>query len=132
VALVGALSLLLREVLPLEALSTWSERAVGVVLIGVGLWGARAALGKRVHVHAHDHDGQPHAHVHFHGTDLPHEDTRAHRHGTVAAMALFSAFIGALGARAATRGLPLYQGFLGLCSVAALVVGGYWLWQGGG
>jgi sulfite exporter TauE/SafE len=170
VALVGLLAFLLREVLPLEALSAWSERAVGVVLIGIGLWGLRAALAKRLHLHAHAHDSDPHTHVHFHAPGVSHEDARAHRHGhaalavgtlhglagsahllgvlpalalptraaaalylaafglgTIAAMAAFSSFIGFLGARASARGVPLYQGFLGLCSLAALGVGGYWL-----
>jgi ABC-type nickel/cobalt efflux system permease component RcnA len=172
VALVGLLSLLLREVLPLDALSAWSERAVGVVLIGIGLWGLHAALRKRLHTHAHDHDGEPHAHVHFHTPGIAHEDARAHRHGhaalavgtlhglagsshllgilpalalptraaavlyllafgmgTIAAMASFSSFIGLLGARAAVRGPSLYRSFLGLCSAAAIAVGGFWLFH---
>jgi len=77
----------LRELLPLEALSSWGERLVGVVLIGIGLWGFRRALGLRVHVHAHKHDGMSHEHVHVHaggaehahapGLALPHSHTHA-------------------------------------------------------
>lgn len=37
--LLAVLAVLLREALPIEALSTWGERAVGIVLIGLGLWG---------------------------------------------------------------------------------------------
>jgi ABC-type nickel/cobalt efflux system permease component RcnA len=67
VLLVGALALLMREVLPIEAISSVSERLVGVALIGVGLWGIRRALRTRLHVHEHEHDGARHTHVHAHG-----------------------------------------------------------------
>lgn len=66
VLVVGALALVLREVLPIEAISSWSERLVGVALIGVGLWGLRQASRLRVHQHAHSHDGSSHVHVHVH------------------------------------------------------------------
>jgi hydrogenase/urease accessory protein HupE len=36
---VGALLLAFRELLPVEAISAWSERLVGVALIAVGAWG---------------------------------------------------------------------------------------------
>src|SRR5688572_31696388 len=39
VLLMGLLALLFREVLPLESISSWAERLVGVLLIGVGAWG---------------------------------------------------------------------------------------------
>jgi ABC-type nickel/cobalt efflux system permease component RcnA len=76
VLLVGVLIVLLRNLLPLERLSSMSERIVGVALVGVGLWGLRRALRLRVHVHAHEHDGTRHAHVHAHD--------RAHRHAPAA------------------------------------------------
>lgn len=66
VVLVGFLSLILRDILPLQSFSSWAERLVGVVLIGVGLWGMRKALSNHVHTHVHTHDGEPHAHVHVH------------------------------------------------------------------
>lgn len=66
VLLVGTGALLLRDLLPLDAVASWSERIVGVALVAVGLWGLRRAFGMRVHVHAHTHDGLAHAHVHVH------------------------------------------------------------------
>ncbi len=66
VLLVGLGALLLREVLPVESLAGWSERLVGVVLIGIGAWGISRALRQRVHRHAHSHDGTRHEHVHVH------------------------------------------------------------------
>ena len=63
---VGLLALWLREWLPLEALSSWSERAVGVVLIGIGLWGLHRALRRHVHTHPHTHGDVAHKHAHLH------------------------------------------------------------------
>ena len=40
----GVLALVTRHALPLESISSWSERLVGVVLLGVGLWSLRAAV----------------------------------------------------------------------------------------
>ena len=50
---VGLLALALRGALPLEALSAWSERIVGVVLVGVGLWGFTRVLRGPIHAHVH-------------------------------------------------------------------------------
>ena len=44
---VGLLALMFRDALHVEALSAWAERCVGFVLIGVGIWGMRAALAAR-------------------------------------------------------------------------------------
>ncbi len=63
--IVGLLALALRGVLPLERVSSWSERMVGAVLIAVGLWGLRRAFGPRleeeahVHTRPHDSEGRP-------------------------------------------------------------------------
>lgn len=174
VLVVGALALVLRELLPLEALSSWGERLVGVVLIGIGLWGFRRALGLRVHVHAHTHDGVPHAHVHVHAGGarqahapnraLPHSHTHAAfavgvLHGlagsshllgilpalafptraesiaylgafglaTIFAMTAFAAAMGLIAGRARSGGAAIYRNLLYGCSVAAILVGGVWL-----
>ncbi len=80
VAIVGLLSLWLRELLPVDLLSTWGERLVGVMLFGIGLWGLRKAFGNSVHTHAHEHDGERHVHVHVHGHKVSHEAAASHRH----------------------------------------------------
>lgn len=89
VILVGVLSLALRELLPLDFLSSTAERSVGVILIAVGLWGLRKAFTNRVHVHEHSHGGDRHAHIHVHGAAAAHShaEVRAHRH-THAAFAI--------------------------------------------
>lgn len=84
VLVVGALALLLREMLPMDAISSWSDRLVGAALVGVGLWGGRRALTTRVHAHEHRHDGSTHAHVHLHtsagGRSPGHAATQTHVH----------------------------------------------------
>jgi hypothetical protein len=65
VIFVGILSLILRGLLPVDLISSWSDRLVGTMLIGIGLWTLRKAM--LIHTHAHDHDGEAHEHVHVHG-----------------------------------------------------------------
>lgn len=75
VAVVGLAALALRGVLPIDTLSHWSERFVGVVLVGIGVWAAFAAAaalrdpeaaGAHVHPHAHGHGAGPHGGGHRH------------------------------------------------------------------
>jgi ABC-type nickel/cobalt efflux system permease component RcnA len=88
VAVVGLLSLWLRDLLPVNLLSTWGERFVGVMLVGIGAWALRKAL--RVHVHEHEHDGDRHVHIHAHthGRQTAHERAEAHHHHTHAAFGI--------------------------------------------
>jgi len=65
VGFVGVLSLILRGVLPVDLISNWSDRLVGVLLIGIGLWTFRKAL--LIHTHSHEHEGEAHEHIHVHG-----------------------------------------------------------------
>jgi ABC-type nickel/cobalt efflux system permease component RcnA len=78
VVVVGVAALAVRELLPVARLSVWSERLVGLVLIGIGVWGIRQATRQRVHVHEHAHDGRRHAHVHLHPQATNHEEPHAH------------------------------------------------------
>ncbi len=82
VIVLGLVLLLLKEFLPLEGISSWAERLVGVVLIGIGIWGLRKAFANKVHLHAHQHGGEQHAHFHVHGTKTAHSPARssAHQH----------------------------------------------------
>jgi ABC-type nickel/cobalt efflux system permease component RcnA len=133
VLVVGLLSLLLRDVLNVEAISSWSERLVGVVLIGIGLWGFRTALKKRVHVHEHEHGGQDHAHVHLHDARSAHPpaEKKAHVHthtafavGTLHGLAGSSHFLGVLPALAFPTKLEAYTylGAFGVGTIGAMIV----------
>lgn len=66
VIFLGLIFLLIRSRAPVEAISAFSERLVGVALIIIGWWGIRQALNKRIHSHAHTHDGSTHLHFHVH------------------------------------------------------------------
>ncbi|HLE19870.1 MAG TPA: nickel transporter, partial [Vicinamibacteria bacterium] len=79
VASMGGLLLAFQHLLDLERLSWWSERLVGVVLIGLGVWGLRRATSRWVHSHHHQHDDDTHAHIHFHPPGQG-ESSAAHRH----------------------------------------------------
>lgn len=172
VVVVGLLSLLLREVLPLDLISSWSERLVGVVLIGIGLWGLRRACTQRLHLHEHWHDGHTHVHVHVHSAQAVHghaaDGAHAHTHtafaigtlhglagsshflgvlpalafpstteavcylaaygaGTIGAMSTFSSLVGLVASRFRTGGVRAYRSLMCACSVAAVILGGYWL-----
>lgn len=85
VAIVGGAAVALREILPIEAVGSWSEWLVGVVLIGIGVWAATSAIrslrderraGAPVHA-----DGKAHGHG-------PHGRCPLHTHGERAALAV--------------------------------------------
>jgi hypothetical protein len=121
--LVGIVALLLREALPLEAISAWSERLVGVVLVGIGLWALRSVFRYRVHEHEHEHGAVHHVHFHLHGARSAHRTSAGHEHGHAA----FG--VGALHGVAGTSHLAAVIPALALPSGADAVayLGGYGL-----
>lgn len=172
VLFIGLLSLLLRDWLPVDAISSWSERLVGVVLIGIGLWGVRRVLRGRVHTHEHEHGGERHVHIHAHDGASAHTHGPApeHRHthaafavgtlhgvagsshflgvlpalafatmteavwylaaygaGTVAAMVGFASLVGMSARSLAAGSAQAYRQMLACSSLAAVLVGGWWL-----
>ena len=76
VAVVGLLALWLRDKLPVDLLSSWGDRIVGVVLFGIGLWALRRALKHNVHAHEHEHHGERHVHFHVHHHPAQHRNRR--------------------------------------------------------
>jgi ABC-type nickel/cobalt efflux system permease component RcnA len=82
--LIGIFVFLLREMIPLEEISLWGERIVGVVLIGLGLWGFQKAVRTKVHYRLHDHGGIRHAHFHIRefSPEHPHLLSREHTHAS--------------------------------------------------
>jgi len=173
VAVVGLLSLWLRDLIPVNLLSSWGERLIGIILIGIGLWALRRAFKHNVHTHEHEHDGERHMHFHVHRPQEQHGNHRAHLHahaafgigtlhglagsshflgvlpalafqtraeavaylisfglGTVVGMASFSWCMGWMASRFAHRGVKFYRAFMGLCAVAAMGVGCFWLATG--
>ena len=90
-AIIAAAAFALRGIVPLERLSHWGERFVGVLLIGIGLWALRQAGRRYLHRHSHTHrphEGHDaHEHIHLHDGGEAHEHAQApvsHRHGHAA------------------------------------------------
>jgi sulfite exporter TauE/SafE len=103
VCLVGVLSLWLRDLLPLDLISSWGERLVAVVLFAIGLWALRLAARRNIHTHEHEHEGLRHIHFHSHDAAEPHAKPRAHEHrhaafgiGVLHGLAGSSHFLGVL------------------------------------
>jgi sulfite exporter TauE/SafE len=76
--LIATAAVLARNAMPLDVISGWGDRLVGVALIFIGLMSLRRALSFRVHYHEHEHDNERHAHFHIH--KRTHDDGRAHTH----------------------------------------------------
>jgi sulfite exporter TauE/SafE len=131
--IIALIAIALREIAPFQAeqLSGWSERLVGVVLVGIGLWGLRKSLTQRLHAHVHEHDGHQHVHVHVHTAVDAHDPAAnsAHRHGhaalavgTLHGLAGGSHLLGVLPALALhTSDAVLYLAAYGLGTVTAMV-----------
>jgi hypothetical protein len=65
VVAVAALAVLLRDALPpIEAISAWGERVVGVALIALGFWALRHSM--RIRLSEHVHGVMHHDHLHLH------------------------------------------------------------------
>ncbi|MBM3281091.1 MAG: nickel transporter, partial [Candidatus Handelsmanbacteria bacterium] len=64
--IVGVLVLVLRALLPLEQMASWSDRLASVGLIAIGLWGLYRGLARQIHTHEHEHEGKAHHHHHAH------------------------------------------------------------------
>ena len=155
---VGLLALALRGLLPVDRLSSVSERLVGAVLIGVGLWGLRRvwlARTRRTAAAAHHHHlparaslaalwigtlhglaGSSHLLGIVPALALPSAAASAayviaFGLGSIAAMVAFSTALGLAAVRLTTaRGAHAYQALLATASAVSIVVGGWWLLQG--
>jgi hypothetical protein len=148
VLLIGLLLIAFRSALPLEAISAYSERLVGIALVALGIWAALRARD------FHRHGDRPHAHPggrasfamgalhglagssHLFGVlpalALPTEWAAlaylgGFGLGAVAAMTAFAAIVGALAVRTGRRSTRHFGTMLYACSFSAFVVGGFWL-----
>jgi hypothetical protein len=147
VLLIGLLLLLLREQLPIDFISTQSERLVGAALIVVGGWGVWKAMRQGVtpHAHSHAHTGASFVMGTIHGLAgsshlfgvmpalaLPTASSAlvylgGFGLGAIAGMTAFAAGIGWVSDYFGRRHPRSLSGLLYASSAAALVVGGVWL-----
>ena len=143
VMVIGLLLISFRQLLPIDHISEYSERLVGVALLVVGVWGFMRARTRKPHVHPaagasfamgalHGLAGSSHLFGVLPALALPTQlDAFSYLGGfgigAVLAMTAFSAFVGAVALMAARRGLNAYRGVLYACSLTAVLVGGYWL-----
>ena len=143
VLLIGALLISFRELLPIDRISGAGERIVGAALLVVAVWAFARARSARPHVHAaagasfvmgtlHGIAGSSHLFGIVPALALPSQVSAlsylaGFGIGAVLGMTVFAAAIGALASGAAKRGVNAYRGVLYACSVAAFVVGSFWL-----
>lgn len=141
VLVIAGLLLLVREQLPLDAISAYSERIVGVALILVGAWGFVRAKSPHRHLHARASFGMGVLHglagsSHLFGV-LPALAFATQIEsvlylsgfgaGAIAGMTAFAGSLGFVASRVGPRNSSGFHGLLYACSAAALVVGGFWL-----
>jgi hypothetical protein len=145
VLLVACAALYVRDLIPIEALSAWSERTVGVALIGVGAWGLLRANGRGFEASPSARGRAAFAFGTLHGLAgsshllgvlpaLAHP-TRAgalaylagFAAGTVAAMALVTGAIGWFAGRAERGQTGWRRRLCGAASAFAIAVGVVWL-----
>jgi hypothetical protein len=149
---VGFLAIALRGLLPVDRLSSFSERLVGATLICVGLWGLRRvwrARTGRATGHHHHRPERPSLAALWIGTlhglagsshllgilpalALPSNAASlayvvAFGLGSIAAMVAFSSALGLFAMRLTTRGSAAYQVLLATFSTVSILVGGWWL-----
>jgi hypothetical protein len=92
----------LRDLIPVDLISSWGERFVGIMLFGIGFWALRNALKKRIHSHEHEHNGEKHVHIHVHDQTVHHvPEAHSHTHaafgiGALHGLAGSSHFLGVL------------------------------------
>ena len=84
VFLIGILTLIFREIIPIDLISSYSERFIGIILLAIGLWGLRKVFSKNIHTHQHKHGEKKHIHIHSHKPLSDHEKAEAHFHSHAA------------------------------------------------
>lgn len=131
VILLGGIALIFREMFSLNAISGYSEKMVGVILILIGLWGIKKAVTKKIHAHTHDHNDIEHTHFHFHSKVHKKETQKPHNHfhaafgvGIMHGLAGTSHIFGILPALAFTSqtDAALYLFFFGIGTIFSMVL----------
>ncbi len=138
--LIGILFFFFKELIPVEWISTNSERLVGIMLILIGFWGLGRMFYSRhkQHTHVHTHDINDNSFVHKHGHEHNAKKTHSHQHengenqtyvmalgiGIIHGLAGVSHFIGLLPtlAFASSLGSIMYLAGFGIGTILAMVL----------
>lgn len=86
VAILGVLGQTLLSATQVDIASGWSERLVGVLLVGLGIHAVRRGRRLVIHEHRHVHDDSEHVHLHVHGHEhkgSKHDSGEQHRHAAL-------------------------------------------------
>jgi len=80
--LIGIVFYWFKEYIPVEKISAYGEKLVGVILIGIGLWAFyRINHDKKHHVHPHKHEEDNQEYIHIHGHEhMGEEHPAGHAH----------------------------------------------------
>ena len=143
VLLIGLLLVTIGTVLPIQAVSAYSERLVGLMLIAVAIWAFRRARSPHSHHHAdagasfgvgvlHGVAGSSHLFGLLPGLALPSPGDQllylgAYGAAVIVGMTAYACLVGLLAMSTAFRSVTGYRGLLYACSLSALLVGGFWL-----
>ena len=87
--LIGVLFLAFKEIIPIDAISAYSEQLVAIVLILVGLWAFyRIFKEKKSHYHPHTHsDGNTHIHTYTSSAE-PHSHKKRIKQNIVSSLGI--------------------------------------------
>lgn len=143
VVIIGILLVTLRGVLPIQALSAYSERLVGVMLVAVAVWALVRARSPRRHRHGdagasfgvgilHGVAGSSHLFGLLPALALPTAGEQllylsGFGAAAIVGMTAFASLVGMLAMSTVCRNVTGYRGLLYACSLSALLVGGFWL-----
>ena len=143
VMIIGMLLIAFRGALPIDAVSAYSERIVGLVLLGVGVWAFARARSPRPHRHAaagasfgvglvHGVAGSSHLFGVLPALALPTATEALFYLGgfglaAVVGMTAFASIVGVVSMSAACRSVNGQRGILYACSASAFVAGSFWL-----
>jgi ABC-type nickel/cobalt efflux system permease component RcnA len=114
IAILTLIAVLLRDMLHVEIVGSWSEALVGVVLIGMGLWIATRS-GRPERLHSFHLDG--HTHTHTHPGGVVHTHAHAHPHEHVQGRPIGAAF--GVGTLHGTAGMGHLVGVIPAMGMAA-------------
>ncbi len=91
--LIGMFLYFLKDFVPVDKISAYSEKFVGIILIGIGLWALyriKNPKHKHIHPHLHKRNGEDYLHIHQHQHQT---DIHTHTHQNSPRQNITTAFL---------------------------------------